>query len=153
MNNKESVTVNNESRRDFLKKAGMATLGATALWVAPKVTTVGAKPAYASVTQANPTNGFDCVYPPHGSSIDPGSVEFQWTSYPGAQSYKVHLFSGTGCENHIITATAILGNTTKTVHNVVLPSFSWQVEACDGPVGTGNVIATTGCCEFTVHQA
>ena len=39
-----------QSRRDFLKKAGLGTAAAAAVWVVPQVTSVGAQRAYAAST-------------------------------------------------------------------------------------------------------
>jgi len=43
-------------RREFLKKAGLGSLGATAVFLAPTITTVKARAAYEAMTTVKPTS-------------------------------------------------------------------------------------------------
>jgi hypothetical protein len=68
-----------ETRRSFLKKAGIGTVGAAALWAAPQMTSVHSRPAYASITGATPPR---CVVLFDEDTIDPGMESFAPLTWP-----------------------------------------------------------------------
>ena len=138
-----------EDRRAFLKKAGLGVAGLGALWVAPQVTSVGARPAYAAVT--SPPCTFETTYPADGATLEPDPTNFTWPVYPGAAHYLVAVSrfpcGGSG-------STPINNIQSSTSRNVDLSTFaggpgSWSVTPMDAQ---NNPLCDPVCKSFTVND-
>lgn len=134
-----------DTRRQFLKKAGIATGAALALYVVPTITTVGASPAYATLTGPR----IPKLQPPNGATFRPNQqMVFQWDPVDGARTYQVELWRGESCDGTKFPGVARTSrNVLITPAPTVLGPISWRVTAFDT---SGNIVNTSDCCWFKV---
>ena len=148
------------SRRDFLKKAGLAVGAAAALYVVPSVTSVKAAPAYTAVTAVEtPTPGNITITGPSGLTLydwhstegcNPqyADIDFEWASVGGAGSYVLKLYSGSNCSGTLQATETTVGTSWDDIGFPSTGDYSWTVEAFSGAGGTGSLLATSGCTNF-----
>ncbi len=142
-NNSTGVGLN--TRRQFLKKAGVAAGAAVALYAVPTVTTITSRPAYASLTGPK----IPKLQPTNGTIVRPAQpMVFQWEVVEGASTYQLDFWRGRTCDGSVIpTAGRVTRNFLSIRAPTVLGDISWSVTAYDS---SGNLINKSDCCWFKV---
>ena len=149
----ESVPVNAQdesrvNRRAFLRKAGLAVGAAAALYVAPKVSTVKASPAYGAATGVPTPTPTPTPCPTLNVSISDVNVD-----YNGNDEYIVeyHVTIDSGCANVYMT-----DNGTGTTYGPAPIDGSPFKTAIFGFIGCGDafngVIKVVNCCDSSDTQ-